>query len=217
MKKGKYQNHTAKHVRGSFRTVSLLLAMILLIGGVVGGTVAWLVDQTDEVVNTFTYGDIDITLTETDTNKDDDKDPNTNQYEMIPGSEITKDPKVTVKADSEDSWLFVKLVKSANFDDFMTYEMAEGWTALDGVDGVYYREVATDAADQEFAVLKDNKVTVPGSVTKAMLNELDANGTSNNPNYPTLTVTAYAVQKENIGSAADAWDIVENNNTTTTP
>lgn len=212
MKKGKFQNGETRHVRGSFRTLSLVLALVLLIGGVVGGTVAWLVAQTDAVVNTFTYGDINITLEETDTTLDGDGNANTNQYKMIPGSELSKDPKVTVVKDSEASWLFVKLVKSEGFDKFMQYEVAEGWTALDGQDGVYYREVDAVTADTEFAVLKGSEknpngvVTVKGEVTKADLNALTA--------YPTLTITAYAVQKENIETAAAAWEIA---NPTTTP
>jgi len=179
------------------------LAFTLVLCGIIGGTVAWLIADTDPVVNTFTYGDINIDLKETDTNKDGDGDPNTNNYPMIPGNPIVKDPLVTFKANSENAWLFVKLEKSANFDDFMTYEIAEGWIALDGVDGVYYREVEKADTDAEYYVIKDNTVNVKGEVTKQMLNELDANGATD---YPTLTVTAYAVQRDrNITTAADAW------------
>ena len=183
--------------------VLLLLSLALILCAVIGGTLAWLVTETDPVVNTFTYGDINITLHETDTNKDGDNDPNTNIYPMIPGHTITKDPKVTFKADSENAWLFVKLEKTANFDDFMTYEIADGWTKLDNVDGVYYREVSKSDADAEFTVIKDDTVTVKGEVTKEMLNALDANGASK---YPQLTITAYAVQRDsNIATVTDAW------------
>lgn len=199
------------------KALVLVSALTLAANGLIGGTVAYLIAKTDTVKNTFTYGDIDITLTETDTNDtpnddtdqgDGDNDPNTNTYEMVPGTDITKDPKVTVLADSEDSWLFVKLEKSANFDNFMTYEMADGWTALE--DGVYYRTTNWSDADQEFEVLKDNTVTVADEVTKADLNALDANGAAN---YPTLTVTAYAVQRdadiEAISTVDKAWALAE--------
>ena len=194
MARGKY---AAKHT-GCFRMkpLALILSLVLTIGGVIGGTVAWLITTPDPVVNTFTYGDINIELDETDTQLDDDDNPNTNEYEMLPGMEITKDPTVTVKAGSEHNWLFVKLEKSNNFDDFMTYTIADGWTQLyDGegneVKGVYYRYQGENTADVVIPVLKDNKVTVKETVTKKMLNKLDENGASN---YPTLTVTAYAVQ-----------------------
>ena len=194
----------------SVKTVSILLVLVLLVGMAAGGTVAWLVDKTPEVVNTFTYGDINIDLTEDDV--DGDGDATKNKYEMIPGREITKNPTVTVEANSEANWLFVKLVKSGgdvtvdgvqkSFDDYLTYTIADGWTALAGEDGVYYRAVAESTTALDFAVLKNNQVTVKTDVTKAMVNALDANGTSN---YPQLTVVAYAVQQENIATAADAW------------
>ena len=198
------EKHCKKSVKlGGKKLAVMLASLALVLCTVIGGTLAWLVTETDPVVNTFTYGDINITLHETDTNKDGDNDPNTNTYPMVPGHTITKDPKVTLKANSEDAWLIVKLEKSANFDDFITYEMANGWTKLDNVDGVYYREVSKAAQDAEFTVIKDDTVTVKGEVTKEMLNALDANGASN---YPKLTVTAYAVQRDNnITTAADAW------------
>ena len=180
------------------RLITLILAAALLLTGVVGGTIAWLIDKTDPVVNTFTYGDINIDLEETPT-PDDDDNPDTNEYEMIPGEEITKDPKVTVNTDSKASWLFVKLVKSANFDDFMEYQIADGWTQLkdaqgNAIDGVYFREVAEVVnEDVVYEVIKDNKVHVKESVTKEMLNALDPEGAE--ATYPTLTVTAYAVQR----------------------
>lgn len=196
--------HCKKSVKlGGKKLAVMLASLALVLCTVIGGTLAWLVTETDPVVNTFTYGDINITLKETDTNKDGDDDPNTNTYPMVPGHTITKDPKVTFMANSEDAWLFVKLQKTANFDDFMTYEMADGWTKLDNVDGVYYREVSKAAQDAEFTVIKDDTVTVKGEVTKGMLNALDANGARN---YPKLTVTAYAVQRDNnIATASDAW------------
>lgn len=198
------EKHCKKSVKlGGKKLAVMLASLALVLCTVIGGTLAWLVTETDPVVNTFTYGDINITLKETDTNNDGDNDPNTNTYPMVPGHTITKDPKVTFKANSEDAWLFVKLEKTSNFDDFMTYEMADGWTKLDNVDGVYYREVSKAAQDAEFTVIKDDTVTVKGEVTKEMLNALDANGASN---YPKLTVTAYAVQRDNnITTAADAW------------
>lgn len=209
-----------KTIRTGAKTVALILAIVLVVGGVIGGTIAWLMTETDPVVNTFTYGDINIELEETETD-DGDNDKNTNEYEMIPGREVTKDPKVTVKAGSENCWLFVKLEKQGgdieidgttyDFDDFLTYELAEGWTQLTddagaAVEGVYYREVkdlkeATD--DAVFQVIKDDKVTVSEDVTKEMLNALDADDA--NTKFPTLTVTAYAVQQENIDSAQIAW------------
>lgn len=144
------------------KTLALVLALTLLVAGVVGSTLAWLTDQTAEVKNTFTVGDINIGLTET-----------TTDYKMVPSNTIAKDPTVTVKANSEACWLFVKVTESTDLKDFITYAIAEGWTALPGVDGVYYREVPASAADQPFSVLKGDAVTVNSDVTKEMLTAKD--------------------------------------------
>ena len=175
------------------KSLALLLAIALVVVGAVAGTVAWLTDQTPSVTNTFTTSDINIELKETK-----------NNFQMIPGWNIEKDPKVTVKTGSEACYLFVKLEESKNFADFMTYEMADGWEPLPEAPGVYYRKVAAATADTTFAVLKDNQVTVKSDVTKEQMNALTAADT-----YPTLTVTAYASQlyKNNTEkfTAAEAW------------
>lgn len=184
----------------SNKTVAILLALVLAIGCAVGGTLAWLISQTAPVVNTFTYGDINIGL------KEDTKGP----YTITPGKNITKDPKVTVTAGSEACWLFVK-VKEDNWPAFtntdgtkkVSYSIADGWTALTGHTGVYYRAVDADDKAQEFPVLKDNTVTVRDTLTKDEVDQLKGK-------KPTLTFTAYAVQKDGIDTAAAAWEKISN-------
>ena len=173
------------------RTLTILIAVVLVVACAVGGTLAWLTDKTDPVVNTFTAGDINIDLTET-----------TTVYKMVPGNDISKNPKVTVKAGSEACWLFVKVDKSTDlaFDNYLTYTIADGWALVPSTNNVYYREVSATSNDTVFGVLKDDKVTVKNTVTKDMLDELNGN------NNPTLTFTAYAVQKDNIATVASAWE-----------
>lgn len=196
MKDGKY----SKRRRGvSSKALALTLAVMLVIGCAVGGTLAWLTDKTDAVQNTFTTSDVDIKLEET----------TGDFYKMVPGNTISKDPKVTVLANSEKAYVFVKVETSTNFDTYMTYTMADGWTALEGVAGVYYREVGASETDQAFDVIKDNKVSVKGEVTKAQMDALTET------TYPTLTVTAYACQyaKDNntAFTPAEAWNNVPKN------
>ena len=169
------------------KTLALVLALTLLVAGVVGGTLAWLTDQTAEVKNTFTVGDINIGLTET-----------TTDYKMVPGNTLAKDPTVTVKANSEACWLFVQVTESTDLKDFITYAIAEGWTALPGVDGVYYREVPASVADQTFSVLAGDAVTVKSDVTRTMLETAKTDA-------PTLTFKAYAIQKDHFATADAAW------------
>ena len=169
-------------------------ALLLVLCFAIGGTLAWLKAETKPVVNTFTYGDINIDLSESE---------NLN-LKMIPGNDITKDPKVTVEANSEACWLFVKVEKSATYDSYLAdYTIADGWNELDGVAGVYYREVdATTAKDgTSYQVLKGNTVTVLDRVEKSDM-EAIKNGTVDKP---TLTFTAYAVQKDGFNTAALAW------------
>ena len=171
----------------SARVLVMAVALTLIIGGIIGGSVAWLTAKTDPLVNTFTVGDINIKLTET-TGSD---------YKIIPGVTITKDPKVTVEAGSEACWLFVKIEKSSNLNEFINYSIASEWTELGN--GVYYREVAASETDQSFDVIKGNSVTVKTDVTKTMLNGLT------DTTKPTLTFTAYAVQKDNMTNVNTAW------------
>lgn len=183
----------------SSKTFVLLLALVLVIGVAAGGTVAWLVAKSDSVVNTFTYGDINIGLDET-TGK---------EYKIVPGVDIAKDPKVTVKGGSEACWLFVKIAEE-NWPTFtevteagettkkVSYGIADGWTALTDVTGVYYREVEAVTADTSFDVLANNLVTVSENLTKDEVTGIKV--------QPKLTFTAYAVQKDGIDTAAKAWE-----------
>lgn len=183
-----------------------VLSVALVLCFAAGATIAWLKDQTQEVKNTFTVGDININLAET---KDD--------FKMVPGREIDKDPKVTVEAGSEACWLFVTIEKSDNFDGFLNYEVADCWTFLE--DGVYFyngndlNTLLTE--DKTYSVLKDDKVYVRDTVTKDALNSIATS--SDGDIRPTLTFKAYAVQKDYltgadgsaVTTAADAWALAQ--------
>lgn len=197
------------------KAIVAVVALVLVLCCAMGGTLAWLVDSTTEVKNTFTYGDINIGLSESD-----DLD-----LKMIPGNSIKKDPVVTVKEGSEASWLFVKVEKSNNFDSFMKYAVDSDWTLLDtsddGLTSVYYYN-GTDLnallqEDKSFNILgtgsydnytwQENEVFVMPTVKKDDLKGLT------DETLPTLTFTAYAVQRDtNITTAVQAWDIAMGNN-----
>lgn len=213
------------------KVLAMLLAVLMIVTATVAGTVAWLTTSTQEVENTFTTSDINITLSETDADGDGDK--NDNDYQMVPGATIEKDPKVTVAEGSEACWLFVKVTEENNVDTYLAYAIAEGWTPVEGETGVYYRQVAADAAEREFAVLGegeytdpmgttdnasddvtitwgDNQLAVKPSVTKAMMNDFDTDnsGTLSEDemaSLPALTFKAYAVQQSSFDTAAKAW------------
>ena len=211
MKRGKYEAPRAPRHHSSKKGLAVLLSLVLVIGCVVGGTLAWLTAESTEVKNTFSTSTIGVDLKET-----------TTEYKMIPGWDIAKDPKAWITDGSDAAYLFVKVEKSAKFDTFMTCEIAAGWTELTSAAGdnykVYYREVATTQMGETnaFAILKDNKVTVKDTVTKEMMNALKADDPATEENestYPTLTFTAYAhqlYQNEELDKfeAATAWGSV---------
>lgn len=183
----------------SSKAFVVMLALVLALGCAVGGTIAWLTKTTDPVTNTFTYGNIDITLTETV--------PENRQAKIIPGKDIPKDPKVTVKANSETCYLFVKVVEDGTFvANKVTYTIrADGWTKGDGTDipaDVYYREVPAATTDTAFYMLTGNTANPNGVVTVSPELNKDEIATATNP---TLTFTAYAIQKEGFADAKAAW------------
>ena len=175
----------------------LALTLVLAAYWAVGGTAAWLAAKSDSIASTFTFGDINITLTETDHQE--------GPIKIIPGVDIPKALKVTVTADSVDCWLFVKVEETGTFvDGKVTYFIADGWTKGDDSpipDNVYYREVKGVTADKVFPVLKGDKITVSNALTKEEIQNITA--------QPTLTFTAYAVQKEGINTAAEAWTRID--------
>ena len=192
----KYQGkHCRRGPGGKAFTAMLALTLVLAAYWAVGGTAAWLAAKSDPIASTFTFGDINITLTETDHQEGPTK--------IIPGVDIKKVLKVTVQADSVDCWLFVKVEETGTFvDGKVTYAIAEGWTKGNGSpipENVYYRQVNGATADKEFPVLKNNKITVSNTLTKEEIQNIT--------DEPTLTFTAYAVQKEGINTAAEAWAV----------
>ena len=194
-----------KQTRFLKRTV-VVLSVVLVMLMSVAGTLAYLQDKTDPVVNTFTSSDVSITLTETK--------PVNKTAKMVPGADIEKDPKVTVEAGSEDCYVYVKIEKSSNFDIYMTYAVdTTVWTTVEsGTNYVVYGREA--AGGQSYDILQDNKVSVRPTVTKADMQLIDGIGENDQPK-PTLTFTAYAIQKTEleidgvaVNNVIDAWELV---------
>lgn len=190
----------------SKKTLVIILALTVTMVTAAGGTLAFLYG-TQNVKNTFTYGDIQIDLEETDTGLDPDQNPDTNQYPMLPGQPIHKDPKVTVYAGSLDSWLFVELTESWNFADYLSYTVADGWEPLEGVPGVFCRAVDAMGESQTFPMIKDDLIYMKESVTLGQL------ATLTDADYPTLTIKAYAIQRsaaiEETATAQAAWALLQ--------
>lgn len=173
------------------KIVASLIVLGSLLTFFVGTTLAYFVSAAKPLVNTFTVGQIQLELTET-TGTD---------YALVPGTTVDKDPKITVKSGSEACWLFVQLKKANGVDDYVSYQMSDGWTALG--DGVYYRSVAKTQEDAAYTVLKDNQITIKDTITEEKMSLITS--------MPKLTVYAYAVQSDNVATAAEAWTIMQAN------
>ena len=171
----------------------LLVALLCLVSVCafgVSATLAYLTASSGPVENTFTIGNIQLSLEET----------TGNGYQLIPGTTVKKDPKVTVKSGSENCWVFVQVETENGLENYVTYEMDGTWTSLGGVAGVYYLEYYHSNADQTFSVLENDQIEIADTLTEEKMNAISLT--------PTLTFTAYAVQSHSVTSALDAWNIV---------
>ena len=212
----------------SKKLLVVLLVLMLLLGCTIGGTLAWLVTHTDPMINTFVVGKIELELKETFNAKSSEAQAVQNSDNdiwvgrMVPGMYLSKDPHVVVKAGSEKCWLFVKIdtagggvevqvneeTHTTEFGDYIHYEVADGWTKVNGYDSVYVKSFGTGEsityevnaeAEQTFYILKNvsdkdemknGSVKILDTVTQEMLTF------ENNADLPTLTFTAYAIQSE---------------------
>ncbi len=189
-----------------------VLALVLVVAMSVAGTIAFLTDTTDPITNTFTVGKVDITLTETfNTDTDGDQKNDAWKAQLIPGTTYTKDPVVTVTADSEDCWLFVKFEENGNPSTYLTYtsnlNTANGWTQGDGTKiplNVWYREVDKTDTTKSFQLLAGDNTYQTGCISvKDSVNKDNMAAAS----AAELVYTAYACQKANM-TAVDAWAAV---------
>ena len=95
------------------KALLLTLCAVLLVAASVLGTMAYLTSSA-EVKNTFTVGKVEIKLDEAKVTADgipvEGADRVTaNSYKLMPGNTYTKDPTVTVKAGSEESYVRMKV------------------------------------------------------------------------------------------------------------
>lgn len=199
------------------KVFATVIATALILCCAIGATFAWLSVKTSEVKNTFTVGNINISLWENkiaDGGKEFASPEATvtanDGYVMVPGATLVKNPTVTVEANSEDCWVFIKVKKSSNFDTFMSYLVNSAWTQLDTAedDGyeVYYLEHTSQTTDKDYSFIAGEKVTINGTVTKDQLDAIQASPST----QPTLNFTAYAIQKDSFSTATAAWDEVKN-------
>lgn len=201
------------------------LCVVALVAASVLGTLAYLTDR-DTAVNTFTVGNVDITLDEeavnpdgTPTEEDDDR-VQENEYHLIPGQTYVKDPTMTVKAGSEES--YVRMLVTINCysqlqaifgEDFLPEEYVNGtwdseiWpcvgsetdeTANTITYEFRYHETVDASESEEDIVLEAlfQSFTLPGEITGEELATIQD---------LTITVEGHAIQAAGFDDADAAW------------
>lgn len=216
----------AKKKSVSMKVVVLLLAVVLLIGCVAGGTLAYLMAKSATVTNTFVVGNIgDLKLFE---NNEEITAADTNSFTIIPGEDITKDVAVSYSYTEQDGYddvpvyVFVKVnatgwavgsdnktyTVSKDNKTLLSWSIADDWTHLstenDG-SNVYYCAVDAGASLGDVSVIEaltgegnTGHIEVSSEITKDNIADVydDAGD---------IAITAYAIQQDGFNSVADAW------------
>lgn len=209
------------------KVLILVLCAVLLVTGTVMGTLAYLTDR-QEVVNTFTVGDVEIKVDETDVTPDGEPIDGAdrvegNEYHLIPGQSYVKDPTMTVVKGSEES--YVRMMVTINCiselraifgQGFLPHDFIEGkdsniWvyenTVENGDNTVtyefrYYKTVDAFEATEDI-VLEPlfTKFTIPGEMTGeelATIADLE------------IRVEGHAIQVLSFDTADAAWAAFDN-------
>lgn len=214
-----------KNRQVSVKALALLLVIVLLVGGAIGGTFAWLMTNTDPIVNTFVAGDIQIELKEHVLDgtgqwatPETYTDVGNSAILALPGRTIQKDPTVTVKEGSEPCYLRV-LVK-VNWSEAADNEFAQfaysDWFAFDQswrvnriFDGTYVtngKYVGYDIYELRYQTLVDareadkvipviSKMTIPANLDNDAVSALTGAG---------ITLVAQAIQSDGFDGNAEA-------------
>ncbi len=203
------------------KAMLMTLCAIILVVATVFGTMAYLT-STDEVVNTFTVGNVEIKLDEAPVDENGKATAGdrvkANSYKLLPGHEYNKDPMVTVLKGSETSYVKMTVTFSkaneldaifaptgANLIEIFGGYDASKWTYKDNTKDAanntrtyefWYKDVVGASADDVALAPLFTTITVPSSITKDQLATIEG---------LTITVNAYAIQADGFATADLAW------------
>lgn len=201
------------------KITALFLILAVLAGCAVGGTLAWLVKETEAVKNTFSVGDINIELKEheydPETGELNTKEVTGNEYYYVPGITLPKDPFVKIIPQSEACYLFVKAEEVNNIlytqesgtdgEQIVKWLVDETvWTPVTGHEGYWYLEAdkASAMKGATYSILSGDEITITENITKK---HMEGNWATDKPQ---LIFTAAAVQNDNVESVEIAWSML---------
>ena len=191
------------------KIVTAGLALVMVAGISVAGTLAFLTDDTDLVKNTFTVGNVNITLDEANVDKKDAEGVDNssvardtaNTYTLIPGSTYDKDPIVHVTKDSEPCWVIVDVnnglgdaeaaVTEDSLGTIADQITANGWTKKGDY---YYMEVNQEDLDE----VEDGKTLDLTVFTKFAIKGDLEDATYEDLADAEITIKAFAIQSEGV-------------------
>lgn len=190
----------------SMKVVTLVLAAVLVFGCAVGGTLAWLIAQTNTVTNTFAVGNIVIDLQETVNGQKESAKTQAvtnNNYKIVPGASQTKDPTVIVEAGSEKCYVYVcvenNLVVNGTIVGTLNIDTPSTWRVV-GISGnktVYCYKEAVDATSGNVTLPVFTTVSYANTITVADMTTLKDK---------TVVISAYAHQSENVEDGTTTTD-----------
>lgn len=202
------------------KALLLVLCAILLVVASVMGTLAYLTSG-DEVTNTFTAGKVKITLDEAKTNEagepvdagdnvvalTDAPRVDTNDFTLVPGHKYIKDPTIHVEANSEVSYLYVKIEngiydiesKAAGYKSIQDQMAEHGWNILSTVPGVFFQKHETKTDSEADYVIFDG-FTIDTSWDNDDLALYDD---------AEITLEAFAIQADGLSDALTAWNALQ--------
>jgi len=234
------------------KSLIMLVCALMIVSSVALGTIAFLTDHAG-VTNKFTIGNVDITVDETEVNPDGtikypegtelnpdgtpvdptvepERTEEENQYPLIPGIEYVKDPAMTVKAGSEESYvrMVVTITNAAEIDaifaDLQTiypdkypngFVPGEFVTGRDNTKWVYTENMVKDEElntyTLEFRYFEPVKPTdAEDTVLPALFETISIPGELTNEHLSTLTdftieVDGHAIQTTGFENADAAW------------
>ncbi|MGN0809373.1 MAG: SipW-dependent-type signal peptide-containing protein [Christensenellales bacterium] len=210
------------------------VAMVLVCAFAVGMTIAYLT-STDEVVNTFTVGNVQIKLDEADVDEYGEQlyDSETgspaprvseNVYKLIPGHTYTKDPTVTVLSGSEESFIkmTVTFSNSDKLDAIFAPTGADLTSIFNGYDNTTWiykgntEDTTAHTRTYEFwykttVDAREGAVKLKPLFTSIVVPDFITGDQLAELQTMTITVNAYAIQADGFGGNAEAaWEAFAN-------
>lgn len=211
------------------KIVTAGLALVMVAGISVAGTLAFLTDTTEQVKNTFTVGNVNIDLFEHKYDKEHnalltgtENETKANVYEtVIPGKTYPKDPTVEIQSGSQKCYVFVKVE-----NDIASFEAAENnistqmaalkWVEVEAGTGVYVYAPDGTPAEVDASTAANFDGGAAGQLK--VFDEFTIAGDISDENYASLgntetaiTITAYAIQSEGLDTdltPAEIYDLI---------